>query len=47
MSQLLEKFEKRKVHSFFKDDIWDTFLADMQINKYTKELRLIMCHQSF
>ena len=28
---IIKKFEKRKVHSPFTDNIWDTNLADMQL----------------
>ena len=36
------KFEKRKVYSSFKDNIWD--LADMQlISKYNKGFRFLLC----
>ena len=27
---IIRKFEKRKVYSFFKDNIWGVYLADMQ-----------------
>ena len=34
---IIRKFKKRKVHSAFKDNIWGTDLADMQlISKYNK-----------
>ena len=28
---VIRKFEKRKVHSFFLENIWSTDLADMQL----------------
>ena len=34
---IIRKFEKRKVYSTFKDNIWDVDLADMQLlSKYNK-----------
>ena len=37
---IIRKFEKRKVYSFFKDNIWGADLADMQlIRKYNKGIR--------
>ena len=43
---IIRKFEKRKVHSSFIDNIWSADLADMQlITKFTKEFRFfIMCY---
>ena len=36
---IVRKFEKRKVYSSFKDNIWGVSLADMQlISKYNKLL---------
>ena len=36
---IIKKFEKRKVHATFKDNIWDADLADMQLlSRYKKEL---------
>ena len=41
---IITKFKKRKVHSAFKDNIWGTDLADMQlISKYNKEVRFLLC----
>ena len=41
--QIIKKFEKRKVYSFFKDNIWGTDLADMQlISKYNKGFRFLL-----
>ena len=38
------KFEKRKVCSSFKDNIWGADLADMPlISKFTKEFRFLLC----
>ena len=37
-------FEKRKICSSFKDNIWDAGQADMQlISKYNIEFRLLLC----
>ena len=37
---IIRKFEKRKVHSSFIDNIWGTDLADMKlISKFNKILR--------
>ena len=34
---IIKKFEKQKVYSFFKDNIWGNDLADIQlISKYNK-----------
>ena len=41
INQLLENFEKRKVYSSCKDNIWDADLADMQlISKYNKKKKI-------
>ena len=41
---IIRKFEKRKVHAAFKDNIWGADLADMQLlNKYNKEIRFLLC----
>ena len=41
---IIRKFEKRKVHAAFKDDIWGTNLADMQLlSKYNKGIRILLC----
>ena len=38
------KFEKRKVYSTFKDNIWGVDLADMQLlRKYNKGIRFLLC----
>ena len=37
---IIRKFEKRKVHASFKDNIWGADLADMQLlSKYNKGIR--------
>ena len=42
--QITRKFEKCKVYSSFKDNIWVVELADMQlINKFKKETRFLLC----
>ena len=41
---IIKKFEKRKVYSTFKDNIWDVDLADMQLlSKYNKGIRFLLC----
>ena len=41
---IIRKFKKRKVYSTFKDNIWGTDLADMQLlSKYNKEIRFSLC----
>ena len=41
---ITKKFEKRKVHTAFKDNIWDADLADMQLlSKYNKRIRFLLC----
>ena len=37
---IIKKFEKRKVHTEFKDNIWGADLADMQLlSRYNKGIR--------
>ena len=39
-----KKFNKRKVYSAFKDNIWAADLADMQlISKFDKRFRFLLC----
>ena len=41
---IIRKFEKRKVHAAFKDNIWVADLADMQLlSKYNKGIRFSLC----
>ena len=41
---IIRKFKKRKVYSGFKDNIWGTDLADIQlISKFNKGLRFLLC----
>ena len=41
---IIRKFEKRKVHAAFKDNIWGADLADMQLlSKYHKGIRFLLC----
>ena len=41
---IIRKFEKRKVYSTFKDNIWGTDLADMQLlSKCNKGIRFLLC----
>ena len=41
---IIRKFEKKKVHAAFKDNIWGADLADMQLlSKYNKGIRFLLC----
>ena len=41
---IIRKFEKRKLHAAFKDNIWDADLADMQLlSKCNKGIRFLLC----
>ena len=41
---IIKKFEKRKVHTAFKDNIWGADLADMQLLcRYNKGIRFLLC----
>ena len=41
---ITRKFEKRRVYSTFKDNIWGVGLADMQLlSKYNKGIRFLLC----
>ena len=41
---IIKKFEKRKVHAAFKDNIWGADLADMQLlSRYNKRIRFLLC----
>ena len=41
---IIRKFEKRKVYSTFKDNIWGADLGDMQlISKFNKGFRFLSC----
>ena len=41
---VIKKFEKRRVYSAFKDNIWGVDLADMQLlSKYNKGIRFLLC----
>ena len=41
---IIRKFEKRKVHAAFKDNIWGADLADMQLlRRYNKGIRFLLC----
>ena len=41
---IIRKFEKRKVYSTFKYNIWGVDLADMQLlSKYNKGIRFFLC----
>ena len=41
---IIRKFEKTKIYSTFKDNIWGVDLADMQLlSKYNKGIRFLLC----
>ena len=41
---VIKKFNKRKVYSSFKDNIWGVDLVDMQLlSKLNKEFRFLLC----
>ena len=41
---IIKEFEKRKVHAAFKDNIWGSDLADMQLlSRYNKGIRFVLC----
>ena len=41
---IIRKFEKRKVYSSFKDNIWGVDLADMQsLSRYNKRIKYLLC----
>ena len=41
---IIKKFEKRKVYSSFRDNIWGADLADMQLlSKFKKGFRFLLC----
>ena len=41
---IIKKSEKRKVHAAFKDNIWGTDLANMQLlSRYNKGIRFLLC----
>ena len=41
---IIRKFEKRKVYSSFRDNIWGADLADMQLlSKFNKGFRFLLC----
>ena len=40
----MKNLEKKKVHAAFKDNIWGTDLADMQLlSRYNKGIRFLLC----
>ena len=41
---IIKKFKKRKVYSFFRDNIWGVDLADVQsLSKYNKGIKYLLC----
>ena len=42
--QIFRKFNKRKVYSSFRDNVWGVDLADMQsLSKYNKGIKYLLC----
>ena len=42
--QIIRKFNRRKVYSSFRDNIWGTDLADMQsLSKYNRGIKYSLC----
>ena len=42
--QIIRKFNKRKVYSSFRDNIWDVELTDIEsLSKYKKEIKYLLC----
>ena len=40
----IRKFKRRKVYSFFRDNIWGVDLGDMQsLSKYSKGIKHLLC----
>ena len=40
---VIKKFKKRKVYSSFKDNIWGVDLANMQLSKFNKGVKYLLC----
>ena len=41
---IIRKFLKRKLYSYFRDNIWGVGLADMQsLSKYNKGIKYLLC----
>ena len=41
---IIRKFQKRKIHAAFKDNIWGTDLADIELlSRYNKGIRFLLC----
>ena len=41
---IIRKFEEKKVHSSFIDNVWGADLADMQlISQFNKGIRFLLC----
>ena len=44
VGEIIRKFERRKVYSSFRDNIWGVDLADMQsLSKYNKGIKYLLC----
>ena len=45
---IIQKFKKRKVYSFFRDNIWGVDLPDMQsLSKYNRGNKYLLCATDF
>ena len=40
---IIMKFKRKRVYSSFKDNIWGADVADMQLKKYNKGIRYLLC----
>ena len=44
INQSIKNLKKRKVYSFFRDNVWGVDLADMQsLSKYIKGIKYLLC----
>ena len=45
---IIRKFNKRKVYSSFRDNIWGVNVADMQsLSRYNKRIKYLLCAIDF
>ena len=44
LAQIIRKFKRRKIYSYFRDKIWGVDLANMQsLSKYNKRIKSLLC----
>ena len=44
LKPIIRKFKKRKIYSFFRDNVWGVDLADMQsLSQYNKGIKCLLC----